>query len=348
MLLGWLGYRAIRRRKIVGPGSGEVGPGKAEYYLLVAGYLVAGLLLLLLAASQFHRLYGRWGVVLYVLAFVAGWWTIRYARGTFRAIMESLRDRRQRRRARREVVASDPAPADVPAAPATAPPPAADQPQDPAQRWVLAAAALMARAEGWNLRQLPGQGQRLARQLLKKDWDIADVHGFRDVQHWLYEEGHRHEFHEMIHRVAHFSSDQVREYLAEIACGAYGLDTPEEQEEERHRVAMIRENRRGIRYHSFMAWDYLRYIHLHLLGLAAGFISEAEMWQQLFQAGQVLQTRYPSWKQLSESFLLAREFWSVVEDRQHGDTYRQVQQQLLTDPQSPWLTTPWDLSLIRR
>ncbi|RMG75766.1 MAG: DUF1266 domain-containing protein, partial [Bacteroidetes bacterium] len=208
------------------------------------------------------------------------------------------------------------------------------------------AGALLATAEGWSWDLLGGgplsrPRRRQARKTLRREWDVRSTADFDEVQQWLMETGHRHEFHELIQRIAAFSPEEVSTYLQEVEAGAYELDTPEEQAEARHRVALIRENRYGIQQLSFMAWDYLRFIHLHRLGYVAGYQDEATTWSRLLSAGQVLRSRYDGWDRLHQDYLVAREFWSIIETQKEEARFRQAISYLQEDPKSPWQAESW-------
>lgn len=338
LLLLWLGIRGLRRRHVISMGGQVRQAGEPAYYLILTGYWAAAILLLLMAATQFHRLYGWGTLVLYLLGCVAAGLTLNWLARRLRRGRERLRERLRR----------GPAPPKTPPPPAATPAPASAAAATPSapRRWVLAAGALLAEVEGWDHQILAGgpltRGRRRqARKLLRRTWDIRRGGDFDEVQQWLLETGHRHEFHELITRVAAFSPEEVSAYLTQVDAGAFDLDTPEEQAEARHRVAMIRENRYDIRHLSFMAWDYLRFIHLHRLGYLAGYQDEATTWSRLLAAGQVLRSRYDSWDRLHQSYLAAREFWSIIETQREEDRFRQAIARLQADPKSPWQAESW-------
>jgi hypothetical protein len=60
-----------------------------------------------------------------------------------------------------------------------------------------------------------------------------------------------------------------------------------------------------------------------------------------------LQSRFSSWRELADNFLLGREFWSVRSMREDGAVYRNHISRLFDDPESPWHEIPFNLALSR-
>ncbi|MEM7660030.1 MAG: DUF1266 domain-containing protein [Bacteroidota bacterium] len=331
-LLLVLSYVAIRRRKIQGE-AGEIEASQLQYYLRLGGYLLGAALLLVFAGTEFHRA-GKWqAVLLYVLSLGLAIWLPLGFRAAMKRLFRWLSKPRRSRKERRKAT-------HVP-----------DQPTP--QEWALATVAMLSKVDGRAYFLLGGEspGDRAgksARKRLNRKWDIREESQFGEEVEWLFEEGHRQEFQEMIRRVGQFQEAELTQYLSEIEAGKYGLNTESAKTDERHRVEMARQNQNGIRYVSFMAWDYLRCIQLIREGFLAGYIEEEEAWNRIFSAAQVLQSRYDSWEEMSRSFLMAREFWSKTEMDRDGNVYRRALAQLLDDEKSPWQQIPWELALSGR
>ncbi|RMG60648.1 MAG: hypothetical protein D6722_20650, partial [Bacteroidetes bacterium] len=67
LLFLWLGIRGWRRGRVMGVSGREREAPEIGYYLVLTGYWLAAVFMLLVAASQFHRLYGGWMLALYLL-----------------------------------------------------------------------------------------------------------------------------------------------------------------------------------------------------------------------------------------------------------------------------------------
>jgi hypothetical protein len=325
-----LARRALRTGKAAGIAGGEVGRTQASYYLSLLAYAFAGLAALALALIQFHRSYGRnWLFAALVLLALAAWGVYRIRRRPPKPA-QWLKSR-----------LAPPVPAaaqQAPKSPAAAPP-----------AWPEAALALQAAVRGFCFPAgfpLPSpREESAALRALRKDWDIEDEESFEQTVEWLFEEGHRREFHELIDRVSALSEEEAEAYRVEIAEGLYGLDTEAEQAEELARVEMIRSNEDGIRYASFIAWDFLRLLDLYRLGFLAGFIEGKEAQARMLAACQVLQSRYDSWEEMGRQFLLARRFWSALEMQRDEAAWERAYQQLRLQEDSLWKRVAWQQNL---
>lgn len=327
-----LARRALRTGKAASIAGGEVGRTHISYYLSLLAYLFAGLAALALALIQFHRSYGRgWLFAALALLVLAAWGIYRVRRRPPRPA-QWLQERLARAK---------------PQAPRAETKPQAAAPPQPS--WPEAALALQAAVKGFRFPAgfpLPGpREESAALRALRKDWDIEDEDSFEQTVEWLFEEGHRREFHELIDKVSALSEEETEAYRAEIAEGLYGLDTEAEQEEELNRVEMIRSNEEGIRYASFIAWDFLRLLDLYRLGFLAGFMEGKEAQGRMMAACQVLQSRYDSWDEMGRQFLLARRFWSVVEMRRDESAWERAYQRLCHQEDSLWKRVPWQQAL---
>lgn len=331
-VLLWLIRRAWKRKQITSGGQ-AVAANTLQYAFTLLSWVLGAVLALTGLAVL---LYQRFGITVFVVLLLAGgliWW---FRRGNMPIKLGSLPRMRL------------PSPG-KPGKPAAAQPSAAQTPPDP-KRWALAAVALQATLNGMD-HSSPGgmpvspRSERIARRRLAREWEADTEDEFHDAQAWLFDSGHRMEFHALISRISSMNAEETLDYLESVALGEQGIDTPEEQEEERHRVEMIRQNTGNVRYLSFLAWDYLRYIENCRLGYLAGFLDEADAWGQMLAAAQALQARYDSWTDLAQSFLTAREFWSVVEHRKDHAAYHRAMARLLDDEQSPWNRVPWGLTL---
>lgn len=330
-------YRGILLRRVMGI-TGRKTPEDVSYYVILIGFALACVLLLTIAGTRFHKDHGWWGVVGYVAVFLGlFWFTLRFRRlmrGAVQGMSSPISFNLRRRKSQRSSGRSEP--------------------EGPTPRmWTMAAVSLISKVEGKDYFLLGGaellpKKIKNAQKRLRKHWDITDEDRFAEECEWLFDYGHRKEFHDMIQKVSTFSDEEVQNYLQEIEEGKYGMSTKELKEDEKHRVEMARNNQHNIRYLSFVAWDYLRYISLTREGYLAEYIDEPEAWNQIFSAAQILQSRYDSWVEMSKAFTISREFWSFSETKRDGIVYKRSLRQLQEDEKSPWNSIAWELPLYSR
>ena len=326
--LVYLAWRAIRRRKIINYAGTERSTKDLEYYATVLGTFSGGIILLLLAGIGFYEQYGIWILLAYVAILSAlGWWVYR-----FRKLKAQAGERLKK---------------------AFIPGKKSKLDSTISQKWALATVALISQVRGRDHHTLGGKpltpsNHRKAKKRLRREWDIRDEEDFDEIQEWLLEKGHRSEFLELIERILGRPESEIQAYLDEVDRGGYDFKSKIERKEERCRVEMIQEEGRELKKRGFMAWDYIRYIDNCRLGYLAGYIEEEAAWDNIQSVAQVLQSRYDSWRELGETFIHARIFWSCVEDRKNGIRYERALRKLLNDSKSPWVKTPWATPLYSR
>ena len=96
---------------------------------------------------------------------------------------------------------------------------------------------------------------------------------------------------------------------------------------------------------SKVAWDYCRLITVSGGAALAGVIPTERAWQHVLEAGDVLSSRFGSWKALSANYLAGRLLW--LQTHGQGDDPSQlhfvdVADRLLADPESPWNRVDWE------
>lgn len=332
LVLLFLGYRAVRKKRIMGS-SGEMRDTKeVSYYLRVGGFWLSGLLLIVLAATLFHKEYGWGSVSLYgLLLILLTWGLLRFKavrKGIGKVTVKALTPRKKKPKPEKETSATPKA-------------------------WALAAAALPGSLRGLDHQTLAGRSlsplnERKARRWLKREWEVDDEEEFEEVQDWLLETGHRTEFFDEIQRFRLFTDEFRVAFLGRIEAGLEGAETEEEKEELKGRVLLAASKGLALTETGFLAWDFFRYLDNCRAGYLAGYIEEEDAWDAMLSASQVLQSRYDSWEEAGEAFLAAREYWSVIDSERDGASWRKAILQLKENPQSAWQQVPWDLSLFNR
>ena len=90
-----------------------------------------------------------------------------------------------------------------------------------------------------------------------------------------------------------------------------------------------------------LACDYVRLIALAGWGYVADYISAEEAWSFIVPAARKLQQFYRSWEELGSAYVRGTYLWF----RNSGPGCRQAFEVLVCEPESPWLTVPWETNL---
>lgn len=332
MILLILGYRAVRKKQILGSSGDMRSNREVSFYLRVGGFWLSGLLLMVLAATLFHKQYG-WGILsVYLLLLALFTWVLlrfrTFRKGIGKITVKALTPKKRKPKPEKETTATPKA-------------------------WALAASILPGSLRGLDHQTLAGRSlsssnERKAQRWLKKEWEIDDAEEFEEVQDWLLETGHRTEFFEEIQRFRLFTEEFRAAFLGRIDAGLEEAQTEEEKEELKGRVLLAASRGTELTEAGFMAWDFFRYLDNCRAGYLAGYLEEEDAWDAMLSASQVLQSRYDSWEEAGEAFLAAREYWSVVDSERDGAAWRKAILQLKENPHSAWNQVPWDLSLFNR
>lgn len=95
---------------------------------------------------------------------------------------------------------------------------------------------------------------------------------------------------------------------------------------------------------SVLAWDYGRASFMARDGLGARYCDTHEAETALLRAGAAARRMYRSWPDFAAGYILGR--CLHFDDETFGDWYREmleVHRILSTEPESPWLTVPWEI-----
>ncbi len=326
-----MGYRAVRKKRIMGSSGSERGPRDPGFYLRVGGFWMAGLLLMVFAAMTFHQQYGWGSAAVYVLLLgLMIWIMLRFRsvrRGLGLATVSLLQPKKRRTKAQAQVASP--------------------------KAWAITAAALPGYLRGLDATTLAGRkvtdaNQRRAQKWLKAVWEVDDAAELEEVQEWLIETGHRIEFFDEIQRFQAFTPELREAYLARLESGEEPVESDQEREEIKARINLVEQKGQSLTDTGFLAWDYIRYIDNYRAGYLAGYVEEEDAWDAILSVSQILQSRYDSWEECAEAFLMAREYWSSVEVEKDGELWQKAYSRLRDHPQSPWRKLPWEMPLYQR
>jgi hypothetical protein len=204
------------------------------------------------------------------------------------------------------------------------------------QKWALAASAIPKKANDMEL-DIMGGGEpnadyvKTLLEMLKSDWEVTDRASALNAIKSLREQGHRADFNLMLKHVSKLDDNGFTRFLIQNA----------REPELRNQFKLVYAHRNSIGNKSIIAWDYCRLIYLAECAFRAGYLTEKEAWAEIMPATRIIQATFSSWRDMSDNYLLGREFWSGSTEPRIIEATRY----LLSAPQSPWSTLPWKLPL---
>lgn len=203
------------------------------------------------------------------------------------------------------------------------------------ERWAIAAGGNLAGPNGYRFDRLPlFADPTFARGILRDAWGIKRRAELRAKIAWLETEGHGGAF-EPLH--AYLSSLSREERQAWI-----------DGQPEGHRAALqfVAGSLDRFKNGRLVAWDQTRLINLVRTGRRLGWIDEPTAWRRILGAARQIQAEYGSWRELSDNYLAAREWWGG--DTPEGMAFMTAEaERLLADPDGPWRQLPWGTPLGR-
>lgn len=221
-----------------------------------------------------------------------------------------------------------------------------DSQLDKEQQWAIACGADVAFTNGQYLNDLTtGLGKQVCRQLLSDWWDIDSTEELEEMIAWLKESGHRMEYDVIWQALNTVSIKESKAFLRE-----YVVDG---QLEEETVLKHLRNTRDALELFrgkglidkeeqpEMLIWDYARIINLSRGGFDAGYLSREQALGYITECIPAIRRVYVSWKHLSISYQFARCVWNGV-DEEDFDIFSGNMDLLLTRPESPWVTLPWN------
>jgi hypothetical protein len=210
------------------------------------------------------------------------------------------------------------------------------------QQFGLAVSAILAEMNGHRHDSLygdnPGQSLKAQmREVLSGYWNIKNRQQLDETLQWLKEEGHRAEYEAMLRGISNAGPDaDPLELLEEEAVKKMSAD---EKKEFKRQVACVTANRPN--HSSLPAWDMCRLVSVARFGAGAEYLTEAEAWTWILQAAERMRTAFGSWRELSENYLVGRDFSGFSDT--DGSVERIIQSLLdRNNAASIWNKVPWD------
>lgn len=206
-------------------------------------------------------------------------------------------------------------------------------------QWAIACSAQLFRQNEDGLFSLSGEEPteasiRHEKELLRKWWSIESREDLLSMLEQQLNDGH----HSLWMKYDGWRKNPVSNVVAAITRG-------KEISTETARLELVREYGDKFGSRGLKAWDLCRYICLCRWGYRVGWLSEAEAYSRMMPVARELQRTYSSWQQLGEEYLVGRCFWSREQYLEDKDDSEEILKDLLTSPDSPWVTLPWNTEL---
>jgi hypothetical protein len=209
----------------------------------------------------------------------------------------------------------------------------AKKPLTPVELWAVAAGANLTITWERELDALAlPNGREKAREVLGRQWSVHGTDDARQTFDWLRHQGHSAEFEQILHALQKVPTEKIESFVAA------------QDRHIRRAVLFVSEHGSELKDGTLTAWDTVRLSFLARASFTAGWIDEAAAWDVALEAARKLQRSYGSWAELSQNFLLGREFWGEASPESMA-AFRKNADWLLTHERSPWTQLPWDLPL---
>lgn len=208
------------------------------------------------------------------------------------------------------------------------------------KQWALATGAILTEINNRShdiLGYADGLDPEIDKQTLKAAWRVNSREDLLNTLGWLESGGHRCEYDALAENITRLSPQEI-ESLRKHACELGGTFS--------NRIDTVLSTMRRLSENGIAGWDYSRYISLCNWAYSAGYIDEHEAWSLIMPVARLLQKSFPSWAQLSESFVEGRRFWSQNKSLGNDPALRKAIRFLRQDSVSPWSLLPWQLNLL--
>lgn len=210
----------------------------------------------------------------------------------------------------------------------------------PRLRWCLALGAVLAKLNLWKLDLLGGVPESFALSLIERyalsnSWGITSKKDLFHQLKWLETKGDHQEFQQMRARLKSLSAQDIERVKQFMAADS----------EFCNRIDQVIQHGDELGESGILAWDMGRYVHLCNAGYRTGLLDADEAWQLIIAIAITTQKTFSSWKEFSRSYVIGREFWSLEQTKKIGAEVRAVVDSLLSAPDSPWTTLPWNTDL---
>ncbi|KHD89139.1 MAG: hypothetical protein OM95_04735 [Bdellovibrio sp. ArHS] len=177
--------------------------------------------------------------------------------------------------------------------------------------------------------------------ILEEFWGVTDkASALKNLEN-IRQQGHRTKFNVLKSSLPSDGSiDAVSlEKFKQIFCFdiEVGQEVQMSKEDYTKLASWVQRTNKYLKEAGILGWDAARYIHLVRLCFVVGYLEDNEAWAEILKLAPVIEGRFDSWMEFSQSFLIGRTFWSGHDDPQ----VKEICQRLLGHPASPWRFFSW-------
>lgn len=178
-------------------------------------------------------------------------------------------------------------------------------------------------------------------EILEDYWSVADKKTALNVLNEVRSQGHRTKFNILQSSLpadGHLDAISLDKFKQIFAFDFDSKHEVQMSNEDYLKLAQwVQRTQKYLKESGILAWDAARYIQLIRLCFVAEYLSDNEAWAEILKLAPLVEGRFGSWMEFSQSFLIGRTFWSGSED----PVVKSSCERLLGHPASPWQFIEW-------
>lgn len=214
------------------------------------------------------------------------------------------------------------------------------------QNYILALGAILSRQNNEVTKDLKSNlNTKSLTQVIDQSWGITDQETALTTINWLRDEGHRAQLNTIMDSFDQNNITTQSEFddLKKII-----MDSAKSENADPKQISFVLDfawkNQSALRDKSLYAWDYGRLVNVVRWCYTLGWISEEEAWTYLVPAAKTLQSKYISWNDYGENYILGRGFW--LNDLNQSNQQKVIVKDLMGSKEwSLWSFVDWNTSL---
>lgn len=177
--------------------------------------------------------------------------------------------------------------------------------------------------------------------ILEEFWEVVDKEStLKNLDH-IRTQGHRTKFNVLRNTLPSEGAIdyQAMEKFKQIFSFDFvnAQDLQMSDEDYRKLATWLQNTHKYLKEPGILAWDMARYIHLIRLSFISRYLTDNEAWAEVLKIAPLIEGRFDSWMDFSQSFLIGRTFWSGNAD----PNVKAICEKLLGHPASPWQFFAW-------
>lgn len=212
---------------------------------------------------------------------------------------------------------------------------------NPTQLWLLALGAFLAERNDDRHDLLYGcdsndpQLVAVWRNVLRRDWGIANKKQLLQKLEWLIKEGHRGDFGRVNALFSIYSYEEQQRMLRDLP-----------QDSSLYTLYQL-VNLYGYKLSNagIAAWDYGRYIFLCRKGALLKYITDDEAWELMQKIASDVQNAYPGWYEYGLGYIIGRIEWQNKLTEINARKHIKWLDNFLLKKDGPWAKIDWNTKL---